>query len=420
MLNLKSLYLLLPTFLISATAFSQCAKFEPPNGTALLILGQDLGSVGGFTSHNNGYMENVGGPTPAGITTYTDFPYLQGLTTTANYGAGDICAQCITDNSNFSNSVLAIGLYLVNELSAINSGQRDGLIKQLGDWIKSRNQPVFLRIGYEYDGQWNNYNPADYKLAYKRIVDKFRANEVTNCAYVWQSSGYTNDTTTLLKWYPGDNYVDWMAYSHFKYTNMGVPEMALARKHHKPLMIAEATPQGDIINSGYSWNGWFAPLFQHIQNNKDVIKALAYINANWNGQSMWAGQNWGDTRIENSNTIKTKWLAEINTSFWLKASPTLFTTLNCSSTEIENLQQKNAFIPYPNPSDGELNIYLNDPSSVKEINITNLDGETVYKAFSFTEKNLKISLKDEIANGIYVVSIRNEVGISQQKIVLNK
>ncbi len=408
--------LLVPFF--APSAFAQCAKFEPPNGNALLILGQDLGSVGGFSSHNNGYMENVGGPTPGGITTYTDFPYLQGVTTNVNYGAGDICAQCITDNTNFSNSALVIGLWLVNELSAINYGQRDALIQQLGDWIKGRNRPVFLRIGYEYDLSYNNYNPADYKLAYKRIVDKFRANGVTNCAYVWQSCGYTSDTATLKQWYPGDDYVDWLAYSHFMYSNKGAPEMAIARAHHKPLMIAESTPQGDIINSNYSWNKWFGPLFQHIQTNKDVIKALAYINANWDGQSMWAGKGWGDTRIENSSTIKTKWLAEINTSFWLKASPTLFQTLDCSwtSTQIQN-EGVNSVNVYPNPSNGNINISLSHPS---EINIRNLNGESVFREFSFSESLVKISLNEKVADGIYIVSIRNETGISQYKIVVSK
>jgi hypothetical protein len=422
MLQPKLLCLLLPAFLFGATAFAQCAKFEPPNGNALLILGQDLGSVGGFSDHNNGYMENVGGPTPGGITTYTDFPYLLGLSSVINYGAGDICGQCITDNTNFKNSTLVIGLYLKNELSAINSGQHDDLITQLGNWIKGRSQPVFLRIGYEYDGPWNGYSPNDYKLAFKRIVDKFRANNITNCAYVWQSSGYTNDTTTLKQWYPGDDYVDWMAYSHFMYTNKGAPEMALARAHHKPLMIAESTPEGDVINSGYSWDKWFGPLFKLIHDNKDVVKALAYINANWNGQSMWAGQNWGDTRIENSATIKTKWLAEINTSFWLKASPTLFQTLNCSwlSTQTENLQGEENVNIFPNPSNGEINIALHNPSQIKEINITNLNGESIFREFSFSDKILKISLNEKITDGIYVVSIRNETGVSKQKIIVCK
>ncbi|MFM7022612.1 MAG: T9SS type A sorting domain-containing protein [Flavobacteriales bacterium] len=414
--KLKLLWLLLLAPFFGTTSFAQCAKFEPPDGNALLIIGQDLGSVGGSSYYNNGYVENVGGPVPGGITTYTDFPYLQGLTSVANYGAGDICAQSVTGNTTYQNSVLVIGLYLVNELNAIKNGQRDALIQQLGSWIKNSNRPVFLRIGYEYDGPWNSYNPADYKIAFKRIVDKFRASSVDNCAFVWQSCGYGSDTSTLKQWYPGDDYVDWMAYSHFMYTNNGTPEMALARAHHKPLMIAEATPQGDIINSNYSWNRWFGPLFQHIQNNQDVIKALAYINANWDGQSMWAGQGWGDSRIQNSSTIKAKWLAEINSSFWLKSSSTLFASLNCSTTGTEKIKPEISLSVYPNPSKGEITI--NHLLTIKEIIVTNLNGETIFREFYSNGNSIKIDLKNQIAAGVYILNIRDEISSTQQKIVI--
>ena len=417
----KLLCLLLHALFFGATAFAQCAKFEPPNGSAILILGQDMGSVGGFAApNNNGYIENVGGPIPGGITTYTDIPYLQGTASTTNYGAGDLCGQCIADNPLYKNSVIAIGLYMVDELGNINSGYRDPAILQLANWVKSINNPVFLRIGYEYDGNWNGYYPSAYIAAFQRIVDKFRANNVTNCAFVWQSTGQSYDSTFLKQWYPGDNYVDWIGYSHFTYTTKGVAEMKIARAHHKPVMIAESTPQYDHINSSYDWNKWFGPIFKHIQDNKDVIKAFAYINANWDAQPLWYGDGWGDTRIENSSNIKTKWLAEINTPFWLKSSPTLFATLNCSSTEIENIPPEISFNAYPNPSNGEINIYLKHPAEVKEINITNLSGQTVFKEFSFSDNTIKISLEDELAAGIYIVSIKNELGSSQQKIVVCK
>ncbi len=405
--------------IFTRSAYAQCAKFEPPDGTAILIMGQDLGSLGGSASpNNNGYIENVGGPVPGGVTTYLSIPSLAGMTSITNYGGGDICAQCITDNTLYKNSVLAVGLYLVGELANINNGTRDGVLLQLANWIKGRSQPVFLRIGYEYDGSWNNYNAAAYKLAYKRIVDKMRLAGVSNCAYVWQGSGYSNDTTYLKQWYPGDDYVDWMAYSHFKYASNGSGEIALARSHQKPLMIAEATPRGDIITTGYSWDGWFGPLFQHIQNNKDVIKALAYINANWNAQPMWIGQGWGDTRVQNNATIKTKWLAEISSSFWLNASPTLFQTLDCDANQIEDTSVNSINI-FPNPSNGEINIALPFLEEIKEISISDINGKEIYNSSDYSNINLKINLNENISAGVYVVNIALRSGaFSKQKIIV--
>jgi hypothetical protein len=98
-----------------------------------------------------------------------------------------------------------------------------------------------------------------------------------------------------------------------------------AREKGKPVMIAEASPQGyDLakntnrnitpILDGPSgegrvelepeeiWNAWFGPVFEFMEEHRDVIRALAYINANWDAQAMWGppynSGYWGDTRLE--------------------------------------------------------------------------------------------------------------------------
>ena len=51
-----------------------------------------------------------------------------------------------------------------------------------------------LRIGYEFDGEWNHYNPQYYVPAYRHIVDRLRANGVTHFASVWQSATFAGGT----------------------------------------------------------------------------------------------------------------------------------------------------------------------------------------------------------------------------------
>ena len=79
------------------------------------------------------------------------------------------------------------------------------------------------------------------------------------------------------------------------------------------------------------WEEWFGPFFTFIHDNADVIRAVAYINADWHSQAMWGagGGNgyWGDTRVQVNTDIRAKWLAEINTGFWLHGAPDLFKTL---------------------------------------------------------------------------------------------
>ena len=66
---------------------------------------------------------------------------------------------------------------------------------------------------------------------------------------------------------------------------------------------------------------WYKPFFSFIRNNKDAVKAVSYINADWDNQSLWAApyQNgyWGDSRVQDNLEISKKWLTEIgDKSFW--------------------------------------------------------------------------------------------------------
>ena len=192
--------------------------------------------------------------------------------------------------------------------------------------------------------------------AWRRIVDVMRAEGVENVVTVWQSSAAPIDDAIeqrhedIAVWYPGDDYVDWVGLSWFidgdeeQTVDIGydVPTarvladevLALAREHGKPVMIAEASPQGYDITARTTahhsplwdgepntatrqlteqelWDAWFAPFFAYVQANDDVIDAIAYINCNWDAQPMWGppyeGGYWGDTRVNQSEVITANW-----------------------------------------------------------------------------------------------------------------
>lgn len=287
-----------------------------PQGKTSLFLGQELGAVGGFPGdHDQGYVDYVG--MPAGVTIYTDLRFPFSLQQRVNFGSGDLCGPCYLNNPAFDGALLAIGLYMVGDLPAVVAGERDANIELLGNFIRTANRPVLLRIGYEFDGSWNGYDPTLYQQAFRRIMDRLRAQGVLNVAAVWQSSGSTTNKSTLLRWYPGDEYVDWVAYSYFKQSNPSGGMMAIARERGKPVMIAESTPQrnlslGDPVTH---WNAWFAPFFAHVHANADVIKAVAYINTRWFDQPAW-GVGWGDSRVQIRPEIKSRWIAEMQDPIW--------------------------------------------------------------------------------------------------------
>ncbi|MEP7291212.1 MAG: family 16 glycosylhydrolase [Chloroflexota bacterium] len=317
------------------------AKFLPPEGKTLLIIGQDLGAVGGLPNYTDGYADHIQ-LTPGGVTTYTDIANLNGLTHLANWGSGDVSAQLLADEPRYSASALVMGLWMTGSEARVADGTLDTQVDALGEWIKAQNRPVYLRIGYEFDGEWNAYEPEGYVAAFRHIVDRFRATGVDNAATVWQSATHHSPHYgghEWIEWYPGDDYVDWFALSYFE-PRLPILNafLDLARAHNKPVMIAESAPKGASTSATTRpellWEGWYQPFFDFIYTNSDVIRAVAYINVDWDSQPMWANHEdrWGDSRVQANEVIAAHWLSEIRKPAWLHGSSTLFTQLGYPSS----------------------------------------------------------------------------------------
>ncbi|MCA0353107.1 MAG: carbohydrate-binding protein [Chloroflexi bacterium] len=374
----------------------------PANGKILFFMGQDSTTLTDYKNQviNGGF----GAPQPGGVTLYTnlllggDPPAMAGMYGSANWGAGEVNFD--TTLSQYPNAALAIGLYLSDSSTGCNNqplraimGRNDAdvtagnpsLINQyrakvdeLINKLKSYNRQVFLRIGYEYDGPWNCYSADFYKEAFRYIKGRIDALGATQVATVWQSAAWplnehpdhpewnyivtTNDHFDV--WYPGDAYVDWVGMSAFynsgsvgtqwscQATSIAPVELQnrilnFARARSKPVMIAEASPQGYSTslltknclfanaptgtNASEIWSQWYAPFFAYIQANSDVIRAVAYINTNWESQTLWkcVGQPggtgcpngyWGDSRIQAQASIRTNFINELKKSIYVNGT----------------------------------------------------------------------------------------------------
>jgi hypothetical protein len=319
-------------------------KFAPPDGKQLFIIGQDNDTI-------LEYLNAVPNPMPAGFTSYTSLRELHGLNTPTDYGAGLVYLDDLINLER--QSVIALGLYMVDYLQATISGAADENITQLLDILVSYNRPILLRFGYEFDGSWNHYDPELYKQAWIYFRTKMQEKGVGNVVMVWQSAAYSEGTyknKPIEDWYPGDEFVDWIGLSFFTQGRSNTKPLynllTFARQHNKPVLIAEAAPQHySTANLTYSTNGqtfvarsaatiwqeWYTPFFEFIYQNKDVIRAVAYINTNWDSQPMWGPpyQNgyWGDSRVQANDLILDHWLAELIQPTWLMASRSLYNLL---------------------------------------------------------------------------------------------
>lgn len=353
-------------------------KYVPPNGQRLLFVGQDSDTI-------SDYQKAVPHDLLEGVTLYTQLKSadprntLFGLDKKGNWNSGNVDFQKTLASA--SHAALAVGLAFdscnqVHHGAHIVNGDYDDAIHEMVDWFKALSpRPIFLRIGYEFDGPWNCYQKATYKEAFKRIAAIIKQKEADNIVTVWQSATWPDPTIAgdkqseydhrlpdhLSSWYPGNESVDWIALSSFyrdlhqwNYVPVDTPAasqdkvLAFARKMRKPVMIAEAAPQAynlSTLTKGFIslndqrsvtpieiWRQWYEPLFGFVEDNKDVVKALAYINTHWESQALWrcdvgasAGTTecpqgyWGDTRVQANPYILEKWLEETqDESAWVQ------------------------------------------------------------------------------------------------------
>ncbi|MBO0932010.1 glycoside hydrolase family 26 protein [Fibrella aquatilis] len=180
----------------------------------------------------------------------------------------------------------------------VAAGRYDALIDTLVQTLKRYDRPIYLRIGYEFNGHWNGYQPATYQQAFRHIYDRLRAANANNVATVW-CYGPDSETDTYAAFYPGDDVVDWWGIDLFKPASFTYPStiqfLADARQHRKPVMIGESTPKFVGVSNGKrSWETWFRPYFALVQANPH-IKAFCYINWNWARFDYW--KDWGDARV---------------------------------------------------------------------------------------------------------------------------
>ncbi len=99
-----------------------------------------------------------------------------------------------------------------------------------------------------------------------------------------------------------------------------------AQEHKKPVMIAEATPFGLGTDKGKdSWNNWFKSFFNYVE--KKDIKAICYIDCDWEVLPMFADQGWGDARVQTNEFVKNNWMKEIKKPKYLQSSPKLYELL---------------------------------------------------------------------------------------------
>jgi len=260
-------------------------KFAPAAGHALLLIGSDKKNI-------DAYFDAVV-TAPGGVAGNMSFQ-LKGIKDLDYLAA------------KYPNSTLSVGLDLTGIVTDVAAGKADVKIDALLDVLSSYNRPVFLRLGYGFDDPLNKYEPDMYVSAWKKFHERLQAKGNTNVALVWESTSC--EESNIVDWYPGDEVVDWVGVSYCDGNSIETA-IQFAREHLKPVMVTAAPSNSDV-----SWSKWFAPFFQFVTDNNDVVRAVTYLNV-------------GISRIDLKTDILKRWKDETKQTFWMRGGPSLFDAL---------------------------------------------------------------------------------------------
>jgi len=237
---------------------------------------------------------------------------------------------------------LADKTYGIDSLIAYST-QYDARIQSFIDVVRAHGKPVMLRIGGEFSGWWNGYHPYAYPVAFRKIVNMFRASGVTNVAFVWCYEPAAADDFDAVdsngnaKWYPGDSYVDWYSIDLFAAHDIGgalsahgaatafgrtIKFLDMAVAHRRPVVIAESSPSqydlGSATGATGAWSQWFDPYFALIESRSE-IKWFHYINYDWTKSAYYVASGWKNNDMTLSASVSAQYKVELAKPKYLHA-----------------------------------------------------------------------------------------------------
>ncbi len=154
----------------------------------------------------------------------------------------------------------------VKHLPKIVAGDYDDYFRKWASDAKTDGQPVFLRFGFEFNGDWFSWGgePELFVKAWRRARGIFREVGADNVKWVWCpniTSHPSGDGNSMHRYWPGvelvdwvgvdgynwgDGYREWHRWTSFEKLYEGVLADLTRRYPGKPIMVAETgCPEDD-------------------------------------------------------------------------------------------------------------------------------------------------------------------------------
>lgn len=159
--------------------------------------------------------------------------------------------------------------------------------------LRARATPVMLAFNHEPEASGNTGkgSASDFIRAWRKVVSLFRAQGANNVKFTWTMTAYSfrvnsADRRYAEKWYPGDEYVDFVGADAYNWVSCGpgrgswtsLAEIAggglnFAKRHGKKLVLPEWGSQADSRRAG-----WLRDAHNWLKSNQASIAGAFYYN----------------------------------------------------------------------------------------------------------------------------------------------
>ena len=198
-------------------------------------------------------------------------------------------------------------------LTHVASGRFDRYIRSWARAAADYERPIMLRFMHEMNGNWypwatttNGNSEATYIAAWRHVHDLFAEAGASNVSWVWtinSFAGLDDPHRDLSRFYPGDEYVDWVSVTGFNWgDSLGVDAWRsvdeifrgsyneLARLG-KPIMVSEI---GTVAGGNGDPAHWIRRAMSRFAEAYPEIKAVVWFDSPYPGEA--------DFRLEGEET----------------------------------------------------------------------------------------------------------------------
>ncbi|RIV37791.1 glycoside hydrolase [Micromonospora radicis] len=175
----------------------------------------------------------------------------------------------------------------------VYSGRYDQVIDDVAGRIRAVGRPVFMGFDHEPEDEPAKGSDADFVRAWRYVHDRFAAAGARNAVWVWTMMGWSGHYQRYAGLYPGDRYVDWVAWDPYNFhvcngsTVWKSPSTTIGSFYRwldeqgigagKPRMLAEFGTNFDIDDPNAK-RRWFEE-FPAALKAHPKIKAAIYFNS---------------------------------------------------------------------------------------------------------------------------------------------